>query len=45
MESAVKDKKISNEFFEKILRKYCEDNLQKYPEIIVGTNLIYQKIN
>ena len=45
VESAVKDKKISSEFFEKILRKYCEDNLSKYPDIIVGTNLIYQKIN
>ena len=36
---------ISSEFFEKILRKYCEDNLSKYPDIIVGTSVLYQKIN
>ena len=45
VESAVKDKKISGEFFDKILTKYCQDNLSKYPDIIVGTNVIYSKIN
>jgi hypothetical protein len=45
VESAVKDKKISGEFFDKILTKYCQDNLSKYPDIIVGTNIIYSKIN
>jgi hypothetical protein len=44
-ESAVKNKQISEEFFGTLLKQYCKDNIAKYPELIVGTSIIYQKGN
>jgi hypothetical protein len=41
-ESPVNNKQVSEEFWT-LFRQYCKDNIAKYPELVVGTNIIYQK--